>query len=70
MPDADEREPMIMTGRCECEHVDHFEGELGSCHAYGAEIDLEHMTTIQTPYGDTAVCVDCRRTHLTDDVLR
>lgn len=55
-----------MTGKCQCEHIDHFEGDGDCCHDYGAKIDLKAMTDVHTDYGTFTVCVDCARTHLKD----
>lgn len=57
-----------MTAECECEHIDHFEGEGDpNAHRYGHECDLETMTQVQTEFGTFTVCVDCARTHLREE---
>lgn len=68
-----------MTSQCQCEHQDHFEGDDRTrdaaaavdarCHAYGAEIDIDHVTQVHTIFGRFTVCVDCARTHFPKEVL-
>jgi hypothetical protein len=50
--------------RCNCEHISHFEHEVGTprglpAHLYNCAFLAEDIVTIQTAYGPQQVCTAC-----------